>query len=520
MTFTAGELIGGRYHLEELIGSGGMGDVFRARDTLLERPVALKLVDIADPRRREEVTQRFLREARISAAIQHRHVVQILDFGTHEERIPYIVMELLEGETLADVLGRGERLTFRTIVELVDQVLEGLAAAHDAGVVHRDLKPENIFLVRARGSIHPKILDFGISKLTDERGSARITTTHGHVVGTPAYMSPEQARGVKFIDQRTDLYSMGVVLYELLSGELPFLSENPGDLMVMIVTRHATPLSERVPEVPEALSVVIGRAMEKAPDDRFADARTMQEALRAASAGLAGSATVRTLDERERPASWRKRAEAATAAETTDGRPALTPSKGAGLALGRRPRRSLTPLLSIVLASTALAATVILFSRSSASPSPRFIVVQADPVSRSAQREAEEERPAEAPREPSAPVRVELSPAVLNQPREGRRGEARSLDAAARLAESFRRQKGGVVACVNAHVDEVERTPKLAVRIALDASGRVQSAQVLPASVAQGTMGVCIERAVQTMQFARQASGVSFEVPLTARKEP
>ena len=284
MTFAAGEIIGGRYRLEGLIGSGGMGDVFRARDTLLERAVALKLVDVGDPRRRAEMTRTFLREARISAAIAHRNVVQILDFGTHGETTPFIVMELLEGESLADVLCRGERLSFHWIVELIDQVLEGLAAAHDAGVVHRDLKPENIYLVRSRSGVYPKILDFGISKITDERGAATVTTTQGHVVGTPAYMSPEQARGVKFIDKRSDLYGIGVVLYELLSGEMPFFSENPGDLMVMIVTKQAQPLAQRAPGVPEELSQVVARAMEKTPERRFADAEAALAALAAVCA--------------------------------------------------------------------------------------------------------------------------------------------------------------------------------------------------------------------------------------------
>src|SRR4051812_30642543 len=187
-----------------------MGQVFRGADTVLARPVAIKLVDAVESRRREEIMQGFLREARISAAIDHRNVVRILDFGTHGSTVPYMVMELLEGESLADVLGRGDSMPFDWLLSIVTQVLDGLAAAHDAGIVHRDLKPENIFLVRDQGLISPKILDFGISKFLDSTGTAQVTTKHGHVVGTPAYMSPEQARGVRQIDQRSDIYSVGV----------------------------------------------------------------------------------------------------------------------------------------------------------------------------------------------------------------------------------------------------------------------------------------------------------------------
>ncbi|HEY6878298.1 MAG TPA: protein kinase [Polyangiales bacterium] len=508
MTFAAGELIGGRYRLEELIGSGGMGDVFRARDTLLERPVALKLVDIGDPRRREEISQNFLREARISAAIAHRNVVQILDFGTHGGTVPFIVMELLEGESLAQVLGRGERLSFDWILELVQQLLEGLAAAHDAGVVHRDLKPENIYLVRSRnGGVYPKILDFGISKLTDSRGSARVTT-QGHVVGTPAYMSPEQARGVKFIDRRTDLYSMGVVLYELLSGEMPFFSENPGDVMVMIVTKAERPLHDRVPELPLSLSSVVAKAMQKRPEDRFGDAREMQRALKEASEDLRKSPALRDLEERMRGSVWRKRSAESTEAE------ALVPAAQAAPSSGRPAdtrRRYLIAGLSVVLAGVAVGATLALLGRSQAAPENRFILVHADQPNE----EAAAPPPAAAPPvSPTPSIAIETARAIETR-KEPRRAE---LDPAAQLADSFKRQKKPVVACVNTHQEEAERTPKLAVRVQLSPSGKVASALVQPTTVANTTMGVCIERAVRAMQFPTQPGPLTFEVPLTARK--
>lgn len=515
MTFAAGELIGDRYRLEELIGSGGMGDVFRARDTLLERPVALKLVDVGDPRKREEITQSFLREARISAAIAHPNVVQILDFGTHTGTIPYIVMELLEGESLADVLGRGEKLPFDTLMEILDGVLEGLAAAHDAGVVHRDLKPENIYLARTKGVVQPKILDFGISKVMDKRGAAQITTTHGHVVGTPAYMSPEQARGVKFIDKRTDLYSMGVVIYELLSGVMPFSSENPGDLMVMIVTRPALPLCERMPEMPKALSDVVARAMQKGPGERFADAREMQRALRTAAAELRASPYVHELDARRHRPSWRMRSVAPTAGDPSLGGNGIPITGRVSLPLRLRSKRQIAAALSIALGAGALIATVVLFSRSSAAPAPHFIVVQANTPSEA---ESDPAHVAATPPDPSVTPMTHREPG--SAPTSGASTPApRKSDPAARLAESFRRQKAAVVACVNQHAEAAERTPKLSVRVALDASGHVQSARVQPPSVSASALGECIEGAVEAMQFPTQAGAIAFEVPLTTRKE-
>ncbi|MDB4976961.1 MAG: serine/threonine protein kinase [Myxococcaceae bacterium] len=511
MTFAPGELIGERYRLEELIGSGGMGDVFRARDTLLERAVALKLVDVGDPRRREEIAKNFLREARISAAIAHRNVVQILDFGSHGGTIPFIVMELLEGESLADVLGRGERLSFDWIAELVQQLLEGLAAAHDAGVVHRDLKPENIYLVRSRTGVYPKILDFGISKLTDAQGAVNVTTTQGHVVGTPAYMSPEQARGVKVIDKRTDLYSMGVVMYELLSGEMPFFSENPGDVMVMIVTKPERPLLERVPGLPQALSDVVSRAMAKKPDERFSDARSMQSALQLASEELRKSPEVRELDRRLRPSSWRKRSLEPTEIEQPR---AEVSAPSSARPLGARGKRVLLALLSLVLAGVALGVTVVALNRGG-TPASRFILVHADQPNEPAANLGAEGEPTQ-----TATAERASSTVLPATPVESRRDAAKRVEAdpATRIADSFKRQKKTVVACVNEHYAEAERTPKLAVRIALEPGGSVQSAKVLPASVAGGTMGICIERAVRAMQFPRQTAALSFEVPLTTRK--
>jgi serine/threonine protein kinase len=289
VSFERGALIGKRYRLDRQIGSGGMGDVFAATDTVLERKVAIKIVDAVDARRAGETSTIFLREARNASAIAHPAVVRILDFGLHADLLPYIAMELLEGETLAELIRRRPILPRAWALDVAARVLEGLAAAHATSVVHRDIKPENIFLARGTHGISPKLLDFGISKTLDREGRATVTTLHGHVVGTPAYMSPEQARGLRHIDKRTDVYSMGVVLYEMLCGEVPFACENPGDLLMLIMAAEPDPPEQRVPDIPPALSNVVMRALAKEPDERFSDAAEMLAALLAAEPGLGAS---------------------------------------------------------------------------------------------------------------------------------------------------------------------------------------------------------------------------------------
>jgi serine/threonine-protein kinase len=279
-------VIAGRYELQSLIGEGGMASVWRARDATLERPVAVKLLFARDERDQQRLVKQFVREARIAASVHHRNVIHIVDFGTTEEQQPFMVMELLEGETLGQRMHRNPPLSLTEVVHIASLTLRGLAAVHDAGIVHRDLKPDNVYLARDRsGASFPKILDFGISRSTEPRSGRRsaLTTRDGMIVGTPEYMSPEQARGVRTIDKRTDIYSMGCILYEALTGLLPFECENVGDLIIQIVTGSAPPVHQLAPHVPRAISDVVGRAMARSADDRFQDAVEMQRALLAAA---------------------------------------------------------------------------------------------------------------------------------------------------------------------------------------------------------------------------------------------
>jgi serine/threonine-protein kinase len=269
-----------------------MATVWVARHTALDAPVAVKFLH-PDPRDHERQAEHFLREARVAAAVRHRNVVDIIDFGT-EGALPYMVMEFLEGESLAERLWRSPPLTVMELVEIIGHSLNGLAAVHNAGIIHRDLKPDNIFLVRDHDGVFPKILDFGISKTLEAEGGPRspYTTREGFLAGTPHYMSPEQARGLKDMDRRTDIYTMGAILYEALTGYPPYDSENPGDLLMMIVAGDALPVVARRPDVGQPLSDVVGRAMAREREHRFETAREMRNALLEGAAQLAGPSLV------------------------------------------------------------------------------------------------------------------------------------------------------------------------------------------------------------------------------------
>jgi len=275
-----GAIISGRYRLATQIGEGAMGEVWKAEDQTLKRNVAIKVLFLQGARDRNQVLEQFLREARIAASVQHRNVIQTVDFGTSED-LPFMVMELLNGESLEQRMEREPRQTIPEVLQIASLTLRGLAAVHDAGIVHRDLKPANIFLQKEHDGVFPKILDFGISRSLE--GPSAIKTTEGLIVGTPDYMSPEQARGEADIDRRSDIYSMGAILYEGISGQLPFVADTIGELIVEIVTGTPAPLKKLVPGLPKILSDVIGQAMAHDREERFVDARVMRTALMGAS---------------------------------------------------------------------------------------------------------------------------------------------------------------------------------------------------------------------------------------------
>jgi len=269
MALNAGTKLG-PYEIESLIGAGGMGEVYRAHDSRLDRTVAIKILPISYSADRDRL-QRFAQEARSAAALNHPNILSIFDIGDHQGS-PYVVSELLEGETLRDCL-RGGRLSTRKAIEYALQVAQGLAAAHDKGIVHRDLKPENLFITND-GRV--KILDFGLAKLTRpesgrESGDAptiQAVTEPGMVMGTVGYMSPEQVRG-KEADARSDIFSFGAILYEMLSGKRAFQCETAADTMSAILKAEPRELAENAINVPPALERIVRHCLEKNPALRF-----------------------------------------------------------------------------------------------------------------------------------------------------------------------------------------------------------------------------------------------------------
>jgi serine/threonine-protein kinase len=266
----------GKYEVMRLIGSGGMANVYEAVHVAMKKRVALKVL-------REEMlaiewaSERFVREGEAAARIQHANVVDIFDVGTHGG-LPYLVMERLEGGSLADLLDRERRLDIQPLLQIILPVCAGVAAGHDRGVIHRDLKPENIFLsTDGRRRTVPKVLDFGVSRvLSDPTERLTVDTS---VLGTPYYMSPEQARGERTIDARTDQYSLGIVIYEAVVGRLP--RDNPSILKVIheVASGSFPPPRTHRPDLPVEFEAVILKAMSREPRDRFESIRAMGAAF-------------------------------------------------------------------------------------------------------------------------------------------------------------------------------------------------------------------------------------------------
>ncbi|MFO0551773.1 MAG: protein kinase [Polyangiaceae bacterium] len=270
----------GSIRLVAPLGAGGMGSVWRAEDSSLGRAVAVKVIGTAAPD--ETAIARFKREATLAARIASPHVVQIYAHALTDEGLPYIVMELLRGESLAERLGRG-RLDRAEIGEIVRQVARALSAAHELDVVHRDIKPANVFLVKdASYGVFVKVLDFGIAKDTEALGDDLTGT--GAAVGTPSYMSPEQLTTVRGVDRRADLWALGVMTYEMLTGRLPFVAETVGALAVAVSRGDFVRPSERLEDGETAFDAWCARALRVEREARFASANEMSEAFQAALA--------------------------------------------------------------------------------------------------------------------------------------------------------------------------------------------------------------------------------------------
>ena len=281
-----GDIVADKYRIERVLGVGGMGFVMAARHMTLDQPVAIKFLI---PRHNaESATERFEREARASARIESDHVCRVFDTGTLANGIPFMVMEYLDGHDLEVELEGRSGLPVPQAVDYMLQALDAVAAAHAIGIVHRDLKPANLFLtVRADYSRRLKVLDFGISKMFSD---SSITDTKG-IVGTPAYMSPEQAKNSRKTDLRTDIWSMGAIMYELFSGQPPYVGETVGEVLALVLNESPKPLRELAPNLPLGILAIVDKCLARDREDRYESAGQLARAL----APFAGNAAFTTL---------------------------------------------------------------------------------------------------------------------------------------------------------------------------------------------------------------------------------
>lgn len=293
-----GMVIEGRYRIQSVIGQGSAGTVYKAVQELIGREVAIKVLHeylVSD----EEFIKRFRQEAKASSRLSHPNIITIYDFGVIPQgNRPYIAMDLLVGTPLSDYLSENERVSLNDAIPLLTQVCSALGEAHRHGVVHRDVKPENIVLVERSGQkLYPMVVDFGIARIVEESESAKITRT-GTVCGSPTYMSPEQCTSSK-VDSRSDIYSIGIVIYETLTGEVPFHSDELIRVMSMHLSEPPKPLNQVKPGLifPDALEEVVNKALSKNPNDRFQTmeemATALEESIKAPAKPAASSAQPR-----------------------------------------------------------------------------------------------------------------------------------------------------------------------------------------------------------------------------------
>ena len=314
------EIIDGKYRLIRLIGRGGMGSVWEGQHIQLGRRVAIKFIE-ADHANSAEAVARFDNEAKAAAAIQSKYAISIEHHGVTPDGRPFIVMEFLSGEPLDKRLEKFGRLSLQDTARIIQQVSRGLAKAHERGIIHRDLKPENIFLVADEedGSEIAKVLDFGIAKIKTDGLSISNNTRTGAILGTPYFMSPEQARGLRDIDHRADIWSLGVIAYRCVTGKLPFDGESVGDLLVKICVAPLPMPSLLVPTLPQTFDAWFARALEREPSARFPNVSEAAHAL-AECAGI----TVRRSNNNPMPAAM------PPSAHTAGLVPPTTPSPGQG----------------------------------------------------------------------------------------------------------------------------------------------------------------------------------------------
>jgi serine/threonine-protein kinase len=304
----SGQRIGGKYQLVRQLGEGGMGVVWEATNLAIERPVAIKLMR-PELTRHDQSLQRFFNEAKVCGKIRHRGIVDVLDLGRAEDGSPFLVMELLDGVELDTLMATAHGSSPSCILPIVRDAARTLELAHQHGVVHRDLKPSNLFLHRAEGRVVVKVLDFGVSKIIADAQSSKLTRT-GMVLGTPAYMSPEQAGGRLVVDHRADIYSLGVILFEGLAGRLPFEGPTANAFLIDIATKDAPRVTSFRSDLHAAIDDLVAACLERHRDRRIATAAQLAERIEAVMRAAQTADELQSLDVRalaQRPGQRRPR---------------------------------------------------------------------------------------------------------------------------------------------------------------------------------------------------------------------
>ncbi len=412
-----GQILLGKYEVLELLGAGGMGLVYRARHLDLKQDVALKFLQPALVGRADAV-ERFLREARTMARLTSEHVTRVMDVAKLDSGVPYLVMEFLHGTDLQTLIERGP-LPLEEAVEYLLQACEAVAEAHLLGMVHRDIKPSNLFLTRRRDR-RPlvKVLDFGISKIPlDEAELGPIVTATNAVIGSPRYMSPEQIRSAKTVDARADIWSLGIVLHELVTGQHPFPAETPWDTMAMILSQPPVPARNQRADVPEALEAIVLRCLSKERGERFPDVASFAAALSELGSEQARISAERARATLEPPAEASAHSVVAQPVELRPEHtaPTLNPPSGSTVTdqlwTKKRPSGGRRPLLVAAAATLALGSAAMIWVAVRAPAEPGSPELAA--ASESAKVPAASARPAPRPEPVIAPLPVpEPAPAA------------------------------------------------------------------------------------------------------------
>ncbi|MEZ4232971.1 MAG: protein kinase [Polyangiaceae bacterium] len=437
-----GDVLAGKYRVEKVLGAGGMGVVVQATHIVLNDRVALKFL-LPAVAKHENTAARFLREAQAAVRIKSPHVARVIDVGTMEDTgSPYMVMEYLEGKDLCAIVESEGPLDIGLAALYTLQVCEALAAAHSAGVVHRDIKPANIFLTRSGdGSPVAKVLDFGISKVTSDMGVSSLTQTQVSM-GSPLYMSPEQMRSARDVDARADVWSLGVVLYEMLTGTLPFVADSMPQLCALVLENTAPPMRIVRPDLPEELEPVVAKCLEKDPAKRYQSVGELAMDLGpfAGDMGIASAArVVRILEGGGRARTVSHMEPPRPSMVSVNGRPSDTHATATAFGatgIQDKPKERRTPLyIAIAAVAVGLIATVWGFTRGGDAAQPAPATQPAAEAPKPAQPEAEEpkvaakpeaEEPKQEPTEPAASASASASAAASPEVREPTEAEKRA----------------------------------------------------------------------------------------------